>query len=1661
MKKGRRNLILRRVARTLGGLILLFILLILFVRSPWGQDIIVTKATNYISNKTGTEVRIDRLFLTFGGNIYLEGLYLEDKKGDTLLYSKSLEANLPISPIVFSNRVNLALLEWKGVRAKIFRNENTEDFNFSFLIDAFVTAEETPPTAETEPMDITIGTVDLEDFDIVYEDRYLGIDSHLNLGTLGLEADRIDLETMEFELDEVLLYDSRITYKQTKPFITQDSTETPLPKVSVQNLELRNVQADYSSKPDGLLANILLGNFVLKLPKANIADNDFEITSLRLTDSDFYIKTDENSAAARDTIAIPKDSAKFEWPPYKVKADKITFQNNSLEFQSGNASNTEGSFNPEAIAIRALNLEAADLLYRERNAHLEIVSASFMEKSGFQLKELGFEARIDNTSAAISNIKATANNSRVIGDLNVLYSEVDQVISSPETVAVSLDIPNLRLALDDVFLFQPNLAKNDYLKKAAKKTFTGRMKARGTLAAIDISDAQINWGENTNLSVRGLINNVLNTDLLSFDFNSIKASTIRKDLLRFVSEEDLGISVPENITLTAEAEGNLDDINGNILMTIPEGKTRLAGRYSNQGSIQFDGTLKVDSLRLDKLLKNEQLGGISLTMKASGSGNSINTLNATLTSDISQLNLKGYDFSGLQLEGDIVDGKGDINFNFKDRNLNFDANTLVDLDSVNSKIILSLDLIGADLLALGLAKEDIKIATKLKADFTGTPADFKLNAKIFEGIAVYDTKQYQMDAVILAANIDETNTNVTIDSDFLSGTLESNGSPEKIYTALKRQFDGYFSDAATIDTIANPVKLKMNMVLQPTPILIEVFFRGVQQLDSITMQADFDASEKALKAELRLPFANYKGSTIDSLNILVTANSTDLDFTAGLAGLVSGPINIKKTYLEGNLKNKELFLDFLSYDDGKKLIHIASEMALAKDTIQLHINPSELIFNEQDWSIPQNNEISFADNYLNFKNFTLSRNSQNLTISNTIEGIEKEHIGLTLDNFKLQTFLSLLNPDEELLSGLVKGDLIFENPFEAMGIIADFKIDDLEVTGQRMGNLSLSAQSKGATEYDFDLAVKDGRLNLDMQGDYVAAETGARLNLDLAINKLEMGLVEAFSQGNLRDSEGIISGNIELRGTTANPEYVGKLFFDQTNFKIASLGAEFKLSEESIRVDNSGLYFDGFQIDDANNNTFTIDGTVLTEEITNPSFDLTLVANQFQALNSTKEDNELFYGVASFDVDARIGGNLELPKIDGKLRVRKVTEVTYVVPESQLDVEERDGVVIFVNRKNPDAILTRNDQEETQSFFKGFDAEAILEIANDAVFHIIIDERTGDNLQVSGEGALNLNVEPNGRINLTGRYELNSGHYEASLYNLVKRKFEISPGSTITWRGDPLNADMDVTAVYRVETAAAPLMSSVTSGQDASVTGKYRQVLPFLVYLNVDGELLEPKLSFDLDMPEDEQGSLGGAVYGRVQQLNEQEDELNKQVFSLLALNRFYPASGSDGSTGGTAALAKDNVNKVLSGELNAFSDKIFGKQGFEVDFDLDSFTDYQGDTPQERTQLNINAKKKLLNDRLIVTAGSAVDVEGSASTGQEENPIIGNVSLEYLLTENGRYRLKGFRKNEYQNIIDGQLIVTGLAIIFNREFNKFSELFNPLKETKDDDQKDKVEQKE
>jgi hypothetical protein len=1667
LDKKKRNRILRRIGRIFLGLLVFVVALVLFIRSPWGQDIIVSKATDFVSDKTGTKVEIERLFLTFSGNLSLEGLYLEDKKGDTLVYSRSLEADMGLSDLIFGNAFNLEYLGWEGLKANVVRQEGSEDFNFSFLVDAFASQDSVPaPEKDAEPMEISVGSIDLKDFDIGYDDGFMGIDSKLRLGRLYAEANTIDLEAMRFELDDLELTDTEAVYKQTKPFPEpEDTTATPLPFLAVGNFSMEKVKAEYNSVPDSLSANVAIGNFLLEMPKADLAENDIEVDVLELKNSDVVLRMPSQTEQTKDTVVLADTTAVagpgFEWPEFKVQVGEMDFENNNITYSTGNNRPEAGKFNPKAVALSGLTLRAEDIEYRLKQANLLLEKLAFAEKSGFRLENCAFDARLADDNASISGLNIRTNNSSVSGDMSLEYASIDELIEKPENTRIRVDIPNLNLALQDAYIFQSDLANNEYVQKAAKKSVSGNFEANGTLASIDISNLEVDWGENTSLTTRGQLNNAMEPDVLSFDFPSIRATSARKDVLQFVSEDSLGISVPETILVDASAKGSVDDMAADVLLKIPEGTAQLTGSYSNRQELAFDGTLKVDSLRLDKILKNEQLGGVSFTLYAEGSGNSPGTLNASLKSDFTQLSFDGYDFSNLVLEGDIVNGKGDIALDFKDDNLNLKSKTQVDLDSLDSNIKLDLNVVGADLQALGLTAEDIKAGVKLNADFKGNAEDFSLNAMLSEGTAVYENDQYKLGNIDLKALVDSTSTEVSIDSEFLKGDLKANAMPSRITAAVQRQFRSYFAEVGesvgenTAETVADTtagsnsdsVNLKLNLGLTTVPILTDVFLKGLERLDTVNVKADFDAATKKLTARIDVPIVTYAGSTIDSLHVEVDGSATNLDFSAGLAALQSDPINVKRTLFEGNLGDRQLNLDFKSFDDEAQLVHIASEMALKKDTVELHINPENLVFNKKQWSIPQNNQIAIGDELLRFENVTLSQNGQELTISNALSEFERKNVGVVFKNFKLQTFLSLLNPDEALAGGLVEGRFVVENPFGAIGIVADFNIDDLRVMEAPLGNLALNAASKGQGGYDFDLALKDGGIDFDLTGDYVAQESGAQLDLNLDLNRLELAAVEELSDGAITDADGYLTGNVKVSGTTANPDYDGEFNFNQVGFNVTTLNSVFKIDNETIQLDNSGLYLDTFEVSDTNDNSFAVDGSILTEELTNPEFDLSITADAFQVLNSTEEDNGLYYGTASFDTDLTVQGHLNLPVVEGRLRIRKVTDITYVVPEAALDVQERDGVVIFVNRENPDAILTRNDQEETPAFFKGMDVQVVLEIANDAVFHVIMDERTGDNLEVSGDAALNLNIEPSGRIGLSGRYELNSGYYETSLYNLVSRRFEINPGSTVTWQGDPMDAALDVTAVYDVETSAAPLMSTVTSGEAAGVAGKYRQVLPFVVYLYVEGELMEPELSFGMDMPEDEQGALGGAVYGRVQQLNEQESELNKQVFSLLALNRFFPGSGSDGSGGGTAAMARDNVNKVLSGQLNAFSDKIFGNSGVALDFDLDSYTDYQGNSPQDRTQLNINAEKKLFDDRLIVTAGSSVDVEGSSAEDQGPTPIIGNVSLEYLLTENGRYRLRGFRKNEYTNVIDGQLIITGAALIFNREFNEFSELFNPLEE--------------
>ena len=231
------------------------------------------------------------------------------------------------------------------------------------------------------------------------------------------------------------------------------------------------------------------------------------------------------------------------------------------------------------------------------------------------------------------------------------------------------------------------------------------------------------------------------------------------------------------------------------------------------------------------------------------------------------------------------------------------------------------------------------------------------------------------------------------------------------------------------------------------------------------------------------------------------------------------------------------------------------------------------------------------------------------------------------------------------------------------------------------------------------------------------------------------------------------------------------------------VNSEFTLNDETIKFGNNEILISDFEITDKHNNTAKLDGKILIEEFQKFNLNLGLTATNFQVLNSTEKDNELFYGSVKVTTQAKITGDLNQPVVNMNIKLSDDSNFTFVVPQSEKGVLEQKGIVTWVDRdaKNDPFLASIKPQDTLKSAFKGVDLSANIELNGKETFNIIIDPVTGDKLSVKGNATLTLDQHPNGDMVLTGRYEINEGTYDFSFYKFIKRKFSIEKGSTILW----------------------------------------------------------------------------------------------------------------------------------------------------------------------------------------------------------------------------------------------------------------------------------------
>jgi len=329
---------------------------------------------------------------------------------------------------------------------------------------------------------------------------------------------------------------------------------------------------------------------------------------------------------------------------------------------------------------------------------------------------------------------------------------------------------------------------------------------------------------------------------------------------------------------------------------------------------------------------------------------------------------------------------------------------------------------------------------------------------------------------------------------------------------------------------------------------------------------------------------------------------------------------------------------------------------------------------------------------------------------------------------------------------------------------------------------------------------------------------------------------------------------------------------------------------------------------------------------------------------------------------------------------------------------------------------------------------------------IVLDEMSGDQLKIAGIADLNFTMNPGGQMQMTGKYTVESGDYDLSIAQLIKKKFSIEKGSSISWSGDLMKAQMDIKALYKIKTTAAELMNGSSSAQ-----GINKQKLNFEVYLLLSKDLLKPDISFKLDMPENEQQVFDGAVYTRIKQVNTIPSELNKQVMALLAINHFIADNPLNSiSSAGSESFetrAYATAGNLLTQELSDLVTNAI--KGVDIDIALDVNEDYTSGKAERNTDLKVGVTKSLANNRLIIYVGSSIALEGQNQSSDALSGLAGDVTLEYLLSKDGKYRIKGFRVNENELALQGEIVKTGVTFVVVLEFNKIKTVFKKKKKKK------------
>jgi len=1322
------------------------------------------------------------------------------------------------------------------------------------------------------------------------------------------------------------------------------------------------------------------------------------------------------------------DSVKWHYSLKGLRIDKgdVTFSHSILLDQD--------IFSHNRLHFSELNLEANRKSDINDTLVFEITNFFVKEDIGLGIEGLQTTGKVLEDKIVIDNLAFHTQKSSF--DIGLLEIPLQQADAAGNAVSFRTEARQLVIDPSEIGLFIPDFPLIDQAI-----TFSGLV--YGNLDNLKGRDVKATFGKATYISTNFDINDFSNFKQAFLYLDIESSQTTVEDLeLLFpgdkkvfpASFESLGI-----IRYQGNITGFISDLVAFGIFTSDLGnlKTDIGIKLYDDYRLIFGGGISTQNFNLGKLLGEEtQLGKLSFDLDIKGQRKSSTDYFVFVDGNVDRLNFKEYLYKNISIQGLLTHQKFDGQFKVDDFNGKVDFAGSVDFSAQIPSFNFTAELRNLQLDRLNLLPSlpDGVLSLNMQTDIRGDHLDDLVGSIILsDGLLSSPSGIIDFDTVSVSATRIDNGKRLVLQSPFAEGHLEGRYS----FRDLEQTMYYYVSKFLPSPVSAKYKKLlasdnndfTFEIVLKSMRNPFKFFIPQMDISDRGFAKGRFSPSQGIFDMEASLGMLDYNNIKGEDLNLRIfstDASSASLTFRS-VNTQIGGFLDLPNLSIHQKMWNDSLTTNVFwnNWDNitNSGALYSEANFRVNKDEkliTNLTLSPSTIIVGDSTWNIHES-IISFHPEGLSVKGFRIDRYPQYVSVDGFLHRALEDELVMRFNGMDISQFLKGTDVGKISFGGFVDGALKLKNYYREPLLSSNIDIKSFEFNRDPLGTFHLSSSWNRELEaLEIETSLKEGEIErLSGGGFFYPSEK--RFDISADLDSMRIGFLDPFLNTVMQNLEGSASGKVYFKGELSQPYLTGRVKLNEGSFDVEMLNTTYYIKDSVILFPHE-IRFDNMTLADRYNQKGKFKGSIYhSGSYGDMRYDLRVDANKMMVMNTRWQNNPYYYGTIFGDATLLITGSSENIDIGIKGRTRSGTR--FFIPVQNKD---RIGESSFIRFTNGSGEQLEDQSTPTgEGVYKvdlsGVKLDMDIEVTPDAEVQIIFDERVGDILRSRGGGNIQIRINRQGDIKFYGDYTIQEGEYLFSLQNLINKRFDIVQGGTVKWQGDPYNADINIMAVYKLKASLSDLLGE--SVQDRSDLQRRVQIHSNLM---LSGMLQQPIIKFGIELPTLDEGR-----EALVLDYMATEEEMNRQVLSLLVLNKFYTPEYMRSEQGGTetynnAALL--TTTEMLSSQISKWMSSISN------DFDLGVAYRPGDNITSEEFELALSTQ--VFNNR--------VSLNGNVGVGKYQantSTMIGDFDVDIKLNKSGTIRARAYTRSNEDYLYESSLTTQGVGISFKEEFDQVKEL--------------------